>query len=639
MGQLNKLYKTKRTKFTPGTPGFAGSPGQPFVPAGKRSSSVTTYVPSIRIFNPLEYVEVGPGGSIPAGATPVYKQAQSGGNSAGGSYELVVTGYYPARPSAGGGYVTTYVDVWSDGQPYIPPSAPIPPTPSQMSVDLQLGWDGAAISKSVLEGDGWYSFKVYQGNAGAIVGLNNVDVPDGFYDILHGFSFQNGIVKVIQSGVLIEATRQMFQTTDVFKIHRLSGVIEYSINGDVVYTEDDATEGMLFLDVSLYSGDDYIYDPVFNETNNGGGSMLFQPLDSFGGSGSASRSIGRLQPLIGRGRNAGKPCTNYLQPIQAMAGDKTYGAAVLRFQALTARGEGGRPVPSYARSINAMYAFIGAGYGLTGEVGGGTNAIAPLNGVSSDHAYGYCGVSLPKIRTIANAYEGNNEASIGEFFIAFDGMGADYEVLLAINTRLGIATTFAVSIEQSARLDTSLSIIDSITLASIEQALIETNIRFVSSEAWATGDETEVWVVNSETNAFSRYDGFNFNSFAKIGEKYYGCRDDGVYLLDGVTDNGQAVRAMIDLGTKSFGTSELKSVPNAYIGVSSTGVMILKVIVEGDEYLYKARDYSESMQTQRIDLGRGLRANYFNFQIFNSEGADFSLDSIEFLAIPLSRRI
>ena len=71
----------------------------------------------------------------------------------------------------------------------------------------------------------------------------------------------------------------------------------------------------------------------------------------------------------------------------------------------------------------------------------------------------------------------------------------------------------------------------------------------------------------------------------------------------------------------------------------SDGLMVVRVTTEGASYTYKARAASAEMQTQRVDFGRGLRANYFTLELMNENGADFDLDVIELAATPLTRRI
>jgi hypothetical protein len=66
--------------------------------------------------------------------------------------------------------------------------------------------------------------------------------------------------------------------------------------------------------------------------------------------------------------------------------------------------------------------------------------------------------------------------------------------------------------------------------------------------------------------------------------------------------------------------------------------MYLKVISNGREYIYSARSSSDQMQTQRFDVGRGLRSNFMIFELLNKDGCDFELGSIEFIAISSTSR-
>ena len=150
---------------------------------------------------------------------------------------------------------------------------------------------------------------------------------------------------------------------------------------------------------------------------------------------------------------------------------------------------------------------------------------------------------------------------------------------------------------------------------------------------------SEVWVLNAETMGATRYEGFEFNSYAKIGNSYYGCAADGLYLLEGDTDAGDPVRAMVSFGKQDFGTTTLKRISNAYVGLRSDGKLFLKVTAEGSDYLYAARDYDENLKVQRFDIGKGLCANYIEFELYNEDGNDFELASVEFAAVPVSRRI
>lgn len=154
------------------------------------------------------------------------------------------------------------------------------------------------------------------------------------------------------------------------------------------------------------------------------------------------------------------------------------------------------------------------------------------------------------------------------------------------------------------------------------------------------GDEEMVgWIINPNLMASTALDNYDFTGFGQHKGRYYGIRPDGLYVLEGDTDDGAQIDSFISLGNKNFNTAKQKRVPHAYIGASTDGRMVLKVIVHGQEYLYAVRNPSTDMAEQRVDIGRGLRSNYWNFELMNREGADFEIDTIKFMPIVLERRI
>ena len=51
---------------------------------------------------------------------------------------------------------------------------------------------------------------------------------------------------------------------------------------------------------------------------------------------------------------------------------------------------------------------------------------------------------------------------------------------------------------------------------------------------------TTTWVVNTRTNAVTEYANYNFRSFAQMGNRYIAAGPEGLYELDGDTDDGAA---------------------------------------------------------------------------------------------------
>jgi hypothetical protein len=148
-----------------------------------------------------------------------------------------------------------------------------------------------------------------------------------------------------------------------------------------------------------------------------------------------------------------------------------------------------------------------------------------------------------------------------------------------------------------------------------------------------------VWVVNMDTNASTKYEQYGFNSFFTRNGIHYGVADDGIYELSGDDDAGQPIDALAALPRSNLGDGYLKNVPNFYVGVASTGKLILKAVADGQEYLYEARSSSEELSTHRIDLGHGLEGTFWQFTLMNQDGCDFKIADIEFEPVVRKRRI
>lgn len=147
------------------------------------------------------------------------------------------------------------------------------------------------------------------------------------------------------------------------------------------------------------------------------------------------------------------------------------------------------------------------------------------------------------------------------------------------------------------------------------------------------------WIINPNLAASTAAEGLNFLSMARHRGKYYGLKADGLYRLGGDTDAGQDINAFISLAQTNFGAAQFKRVPYAYIGAATDGRMLLRVLADGKEYTYQVRNPSEGMAEQRIDIGKGLKANYWQFELMNQNGEDFDLDTVKFMPIVLERKI
>lgn len=150
------------------------------------------------------------------------------------------------------------------------------------------------------------------------------------------------------------------------------------------------------------------------------------------------------------------------------------------------------------------------------------------------------------------------------------------------------------------------------------------------------GDSVTTWAINTRNAAVTEYSNYNFNSFAKLGNKYIGSNATGLYELLGDDDAGADIIAHIKSGFAQFGGSRFTSFKAAYLGMRGNGSFVLK-LETGDGKTYNYGVVAKDMETTKVHMGKGLRARYFAFELI-STGQDFDLDDIEFVPLVAQRR-
>lgn len=149
-------------------------------------------------------------------------------------------------------------------------------------------------------------------------------------------------------------------------------------------------------------------------------------------------------------------------------------------------------------------------------------------------------------------------------------------------------------------------------------------------------------VTNLLTNSTVLYDQYPFNSFAEFGGRYLAAGPGGLYQIDcGDSDTSVPIAARFKSGESDFGSEFTKTVPYVYCAMRAQGDLTLRVIVDDHDpvdYVLSPQDVA-AIKQYRTAFGKGLNGKYWAFEVSNTEGCDFDLDTMNLMAVPTRRRI
>jgi hypothetical protein len=125
----------------------------------------------------------------------------------------------------------------------------------------------------------------------------------------------------------------------------------------------------------------------------------------------------------------------------------------------------------------------------------------------------------------------------------------------------------------------------------------------------------------------SLYSNFPFNSYAIHRGRVLAARDDGIYVLEGADDDGQAIHPGVRIGPTSFGLDNYKRLRRLHLGdCGEAEVRVAGVARGGEGYYRKSRE--------RYEVGREVEDKVFIVEI-----SDFTrLEQTQFDLIVLANR-
>lgn len=225
---------------------------------------------------------------------------------------------------------------------------------------------------------------------------------------------------------------------------------------------------------------------------------------------------------------------------------------------------------------------------------------------------------------------------------ALDGIGVAAATVTRFSVGRQVTDTLNIVSSLSQKLLVRVVAADGVRLSATEalKAVYRPTVRDgveITAAHVRPGEDVTTWAVNTRTGATTEYSNFNFNSFGQVGHKYLGAARTGLYELNGDDDQGTDIIAKIRSGYAQFNGSRYTGFKAAYLGMRADGSFVFKLETgTGEVTAYNV--VAQDMQTTKIQVGKGLRARYFAFELVTT-GQDFDLDTVEFVPMPAQRRV
>lgn len=156
------------------------------------------------------------------------------------------------------------------------------------------------------------------------------------------------------------------------------------------------------------------------------------------------------------------------------------------------------------------------------------------------------------------------------------------------------------------------------------------------------GETWHVIAMNLKTGAITEYESFAFNSMIEWDGAYYGANDSGIFQISGDLDDTVEIDAYARTARTDHESDITKRASDVYLLATSAKRMVFRVIADGEAatvYEYSVpTNLHTGMDAVKSDLGRGLRARYFQYEFANVDGADFECDGFDVVVEAQERR-
>ena len=145
--------------------------------------------------------------------------------------------------------------------------------------------------------------------------------------------------------------------------------------------------------------------------------------------------------------------------------------------------------------------------------------------------------------------------------------------------------------------------------------------------------------INLRNLAASQYGGINFNSMAVFNGVPVGVSSDGIFtLFNADSDDGTAIEAFGETVTTDFGAPNKKRLRRAYVGYEASEALNLRFKADDGDYDTCRLEPKKAGQKQHsgiVGISTKRKGRYWMLRFENTDGYDFSIDSVDILSIIL----
>ncbi len=189
-------------------------------------------------------------------------------------------------------------------------------------------------------------------------------------------------------------------------------------------------------------------------------------------------------------------------------------------------------------------------------------------------------------------------------------------------------SVFAVTVPQSSEGDTiKIGVVGIIAFIHPQILAVIGEGEVLIGGAPVSGDIFSTFVLTGARSEPSIYSGFNFNSYARYRNQYYGAGEDGIYLMEGEDDAGVEIHSGIKIGPVNLGTDREKRLRLLRCGGSTTGAQVKVSDDQGGAGYF-------DVEKGRAGVSREVQGRELTIEI-----ADFeTLDHLEIVPLVLAKR-